>query len=152
MVSRRVVLLGILSAGPARAETWHRWRSPRFNVWMEFPARFGAGPVQEDTTRLNAADGAALLVYARANEAYGSFDAFKRFVLATLRQDAPRATQAEGERWLSVSGMRGEVLFHERHRMSRDRRVLAGLCVTCPARLQAEYRPILRRMSHSLTM
>lgn len=154
MSSRRALLLGgsLLAAWPVRAEDWQRWRHAGLGVHIDYPGRFAAVSTHADNARFEAPDGSGFLVYARPNDEGWDIAAFRRFVLTNLMEGLRVTYRAGRGRWFVVSGLLGELILYERHALSRDGAVAAGITVQYPARLRRAYDPIVTRMSRSFSV
>jgi serine/threonine-protein kinase len=57
--------------------------------------------------------------------------------------------QTHGNNWFVISGTKGDVIFYEKHVLSRNGQMTENFVISYPARLKQTYDPIVARMSQS---
>ena len=153
------ILAGLLFlatvAQAAMAATWKVYANARYGTVAEYPSdRFRPGRPRDngDGQSFTAQDGSALAIFAGNNVDNYTPATYEQF-LRDSGSDYQNVTyRAAGEKWLVLSGFRGDTIFYEKYIFSagKDVDTIHGLVVTYPRSSKDVYGPIVARMAQSL--
>lgn len=142
------LLVAVLCAGGASAETWRTYQNPRFGTIGQYPAGWTMGPAPEndDGRVFTSPDGGANLTISGIRFMQSRTEEFA--ILLQPHDGETIVYRRQGPDWVVVSGTNGDRIFYRKSLLTCG--VWNDMSLDYPAADKARFDPIVAHVAASL--